>query len=396
MQDAASLFKKQFGHTPTHQTQAPGRLEVLGNHTDYNHGLVMSVAVDKYIFIASTPRNDGKVELVSSAFPEVEKFSISDIKPNLAAPWANYVKGVLVQLQKRGVHFGGFNAAIHSTIPMGAGMSSSAALEVATAMTVRRLHPFSLTDTGLTTPPQADAKNILPTVGPAERMNYAKVCRAAENEFVGVPCGILDQVSSLFGKAWHVMEIDCALLTVSHAPLSGVAMVVCNSEVKHALVGGEYKELRDNCEATARKLGAKFLRTVEMKQVLAAKDKLSPREFECAHHVVSEIARVVAGEKALRGNDMAQFGQYMFQSHESSRDFLKNSTQELDVLVELARQHPACLGARLTGGGFGGATINLVTHHQADAFIAHMTTGYEKKLGVKTKPLVCQIVDGGN
>ncbi|MFO1514539.1 MAG: galactokinase family protein [Verrucomicrobiota bacterium] len=396
MQDATSLFKKQFGHTPTHLTQAPGRLEVLGNHTDYNDGLVMSVAVDKYIFIASSSRNDGKIELVSSAFPEPEKFSVSDIKPNPAATWANYVKGVLVQLKKRGVHFGGFNAAIHSTIPMGAGMSSSAALEVATAMTIRRLYPYSLSDTGIATPPQADAKGTLPPVGAAERMNYAKVCRAAENEFVGVPCGILDQVSSLFGKAWHVMEIDCASLTVGHAPLSGIAMVVCNSEVKHALVGGEYKDLRDNCEAAARKLGAKFLRTVEMKQVLAAKDKLSPREFECAHHVVSEIARVVAGEKALRGNDMAQFGQFMFQSHESSRDFLKNSTKELDALVELARQHPACLGARLTGGGFGGATINMVKHHEADVFIAHMVAGYEKKLGVKTHPLVCQVVDGGN
>ncbi len=396
MQDATSLFKKQFGHTPTHLTQAPGRLEVLGNHTDYNDGLVMSVAVDKYIFIASSPRNDGKIELVSSAFPEPEKFSVSDIKPNPAATWANYVKGVLVQLKKRGVHFGGFNAAIHSTIPMGAGMSSSAALEVATAMTIRRLYPYSLSDTGITTPPQADAKGTLPPVGAAERMNYAKVCRAAENEFVGVPCGILDQVSSLFGKAWHVMEIDCASLTVGHAPLSGIAMVVCNSEVKHALVGGEYKDLRDNCEAAARKLGAKFLRTVELKQVLAAKDKLSPREFECAHHVVSEIARVVAGEKALRGNDMAQFGQFMFQSHESSRDFLKNSTKELDALVELARQHPACLGARLTGGGFGGATINMVKHHEVEGFIAHMVAGYEKKLGVKTHPLVCQVVDGGN
>jgi galactokinase len=396
MQDAAALFKKHFNQTPTHHTQAPGRLEVLGNHTDYNNGLVMSVAVDKYIFIAASPRNDGKVELVSSAFPEPEKFSVSEIKANPAATWANYVKGVLVQLKKRGVHFGGFNAAIHSTIPMGAGMSSSAALEVATAMTVRRLHPYSLTDTGITTPPQADAKGVLPGVGPAERMNFAKVCRAAENEFVGVPCGILDQVSSLFGKAWHVMEIDCESLTVGHAPLSGIAMVVCNSEVKHALVGGEYKELRDNCEAAARKIGAKFLRTVEMKQVLAARDKLSPREFECAHHVVSEIARVVAGEKALRGDDLAQFGQFMFQSHESSRDFLKNSTEELDVLVALARQHPACLGARLTGGGFGGATINMVTHHEADSFIAHMVAGYEKQLGVKTHPLVCQVVDGGN
>lgn len=396
MQDASTLFKKHFSHTPTHVIQAPGRLEVLGNHTDYNNGLVMSVAVDKYIYIATSPRNDGKVELVSTAFSTPEIFSVSDIKPNPAASWANYVKGVLVQLKKRGVNFSGFNAAIHSTLPMGAGMSSSAALEVATAMTVRRLHPFTLTDTGLGTPPKPDTKGVLPRVNPVERMNFAKVCRAAENEFVGVPCGILDQVSSLFGKPAHVMEIDCAALTVGHAPLSGIAMVVCNSMVKHELVGGEYKELRDNCEAAARKLGAKFLRTVEMKQVLAAKATLTEREFACAHHVVSEIARVVAGERALRDNDMAQFGQYLFQSHESSRDFLHNSTKELDILVELARKHPACLGARLTGGGFGGATINMVTHHEAESFIAHMTAGYEKQTGVKTTPLVCQVVDGAN
>jgi len=396
MQDAQSLFKKHFHQTPTHVVQAPGRLEVLGNHTDYNNGLVMAVAVDKYIFIASSPRNDGKIELVSAAFPQAEIFSVSDIKANPAASWANYVKGVLLQLQKRGVHFGGFNAAITSTLPMGAGMSTSAALEVATAMTVRRLHPFTLTDTGLGAPPQLDAKGLLPQVATAERMNFAKICQAAENQFVGVPCGILDQVSSLFGKAAHVLEIDCAALTVGHAPLSGIAMVVCNSMVKHALVGGEYKELRDNCEAAARKLGVKFLRTAELKQVLAAKDKLTPREFECAHHVVSEIARVVAGERALRADDLAQFGQYMFQSHESSRDFLKNSTKELDRLVALARQHKACLGARLTGGGFGGATINMVTHHEAESFIAHMTAGYEKQAGVKTTPLVCQVVDGAN
>lgn len=396
MQDATTLFRTHFKHTPTHLIQAPGRLEVLGNHTDYNNGLVMSVAVDKYIFIAASPRTDGKVELVSTAFPTPEIFSISDIKPNPAASWANYIKGVLVQLKKRGVNFTGFNAAIHSTLPMGAGMSSSAALEVATAMTVRRLHPFTLNDIGLGTPPQPDAKGVLPKVSPAERMNFAKVCRAAENEFVGVPCGILDQVSSLFGKPAHVMEIDCASLTVGHAPLSGIAMVVCNSMVKHELVGGEYKELRDNCEAAARKLGVKFLRTAEMKQLLAAKAELSQREFECAHHVVSEIARVVAGERALRDNDMAQFGQYMFQSHESSRDFLKNSTKELDILVGLARQHPACLGARLTGGGFGGATINMVNHHEVEGFLAHMENGYAQRTGVKMKPLVSLVVEGAN
>ena len=396
MSDAQSLFKKHFHHTPTHIVQAPGRLEVLGNHTDYNNGLVMAVAVDKYIYIAASPRTDGKIELVSTAFVAPEIFSVSDIKPNSAASWANYVKGVLVQLKKRGVPISGFNAAIHSTLPMGAGMSSSAALEVATAMTVRRLHPFTLTDIGLGTPPTPDAKGVLPHVSTTERMNFAKVCRAAENEFVGVPCGILDQVSSLFGKPSHVMEIDCASLTVGHAPLFGIAMVVCNSMVKHELVGGEYKELRENCEAAARKLGAKFLRTVELKQVLAAKSSLTEREFACAHHVVTEIARVVAGERALRANDMAQFGQYMFQSHESSRDSLKNSTKELDILVELARKHPACLGARLTGGGFGGATINMVTHHEAESFMAHMTAGYEKQTGVKTTPLICQVVDGAN
>ncbi len=396
MQDARSLFKKHFNQTPTHVIQAPGRLEVLGNHTDYNNGLVMAVAVDKYIYIAASSRTDGKVELVSTAFAAPEIFSVSDIKPNPAASWANYVKGVLVLLKKRGVQISGFNAAIHSTLPMGAGMSSSAALEVATAMTVRRLHPFTLTDTGLATPPKPNAKGELPQVSIAERMNFAKVCRAAENEFVGVPCGILDQVASLFGKQAHVMEIDCASLTVGHAPLSGIAMVVCNSMVKHELVGGEYKELRDNCEAAARKLGVKFLRTAEMKQVLAAKSSLTEREFACAHHVVNEIARVVAGERALRANDMAQFGQYMFQSHESSRDFLHNSTHELDILVELARQHPACLGARLTGGGFGGATINMVTHHDAESFMTHMEAGYEKQTGVKMKPLVCMVVDGAN
>ncbi len=396
MQDAVSLFRSHFKQTPTHQVKAPGRLEVLGNHTDYNNGLVMSVAVDKYISIAAAPRTDGKVELISTAFPTAEIFSVNDIKPNPAASWANYVKGVLDQLKKRGVHFTGFSAAIHSTLPMGAGMSSSAALEVATAMTLRRLHPFTLGDIGLGTPPKPDERGQLPNVSPTERMNFAKLCRAAENEFVGVPCGILDQTSSLFGKQSHVMEIDCASLTVTHAPLSGIAMVVCNSLVKHELVGGEYKELRDNCEAAARKLGAKFLRTVELKDVIAAKAKLTPREFECAHHVVSEIARVVAGEKALRGGDMGQFGQYMFQSHESSRDFLKNSTKELDVLVDLAQQHRACLGARLTGGGFGGATINMVTHHEVESFMAHMEAGYEKQTGVKMTPLVCQVVDGAN
>jgi galactokinase len=292
------------------------------------------------------------------------------------------------------VNFNGFNAAVHGTIPMGAGMSSSAALEVATALTIRKLYPYGLSTMGLTAPPVKNSKGEIPAASQAERLELAKVCRAAENQFVGVNCGILDQISSLFGKASSVIDIDCSSLVVGNSPMPGEAVIVCNSGVKHELVGGEYNELRQNCENAAKKLGAKFLRTVDLKTVEANKAKLSEREYQCARHVVSEIARVVAGERALRDGDHQQFGQYMFQSHESSRDDLKNSTKELDVLVELARKAPGILGARLTGGGFGGATINLVRHHQAPQFMEFMSREYEKATGVKMTPLVCQIVDG--
>jgi len=388
------LFKKHYHHPPTHVIRAPGRLELLGNHTDYNEGLVMSVAVDKYIQIASTPRSDGKIELISGAFPEREVFWINELRKNLAAPWADYVKGVLEQLRKRGVNFSGFSAVIKGDIPMGAGMSSSAALEVATALTVRRLYPFSLTETGLTASPKPNAKGELPPLAPKEKLWFAKLCQAAENQFVGVKSGLLDQISSLFGKAWNVMSIDFRELTVEHAPLTGEAIIVCNSGVKHELVGGEYNEIRHNCESATQKMGAKSLRSIDLPRVKASKAKLTPREYECAYHIVSEIARVAAAERALREDDHRQFGQYMFQSHESSRDFLKNSTPELDALVEIARAHPGCLGARLTGGGFGGATINLVTHHQAENFMQHMSREYERRSGHKLQPALCQVVDG--
>ncbi len=395
MLQAAALFKSKFGHTPTHVVNAPGRLELLGNHTDYNHGLVMSLAVDKYVFIASSPRNDGKIELVSSAYPEPEKFTIGAPAKNPAAPWANYIKGVLLQLRERGIHYGGFNAAIHATVPIGAGMSSSAALEVATALTLRQLYPFSPTETGARRPPRRDAKGRLRALKPAERMALARLCQAVENKFVGVQSGLLDQISSLFGKAFHVILTDFQSLSVDLAPIIGeVSLVVCNSGVKHSLVGGEYNELRQQCEAAANALGVKFLRAVDAKMLQAGRSKLTGRQYQCAYHIVGENQRVIFGDRALREDDFAQFGQYMFQSHESSRDYFKNSAPELDLLVELAREHPATLGARLTGGGFGGATINLVKRRSVELFMEYMAGQYEKRSGHKTTPMLCQIVDG--
>ena len=390
--EVIGFFQKQFGFRPTHTVQAPGRLELLGNHTDYNQGLVLALAVDKFVSIGSSPCSDGKVELASTAFPAREVFAVNNLQKNPAAPWSDYVKGVLDQLRKRSVPVRGFNAAIHSTIPMGAGMSSSAALEVATALTLRKLFPYAL---GGGAPPVRADSGEPPEPNGRERLEIAKLCQAAENQFVGVQCGLLDQVSSLFGKGFHAIELDCQSNTVEHVSMIGdVAIVVANTGVPHELAGGEYNALRAHCESAARKLGAKSLRSVDPPFLAANKGKLEPREYECAYHIVGEIQRVVYGARALRDGDFTQFGQYMLQSHESSRDFFHNSTAELDTLVEIARGLDGCFGARLTGGGFGGATINLVQRGRIDPFIEQLAGEYKRRTGVETKPMRCEIADG--
>jgi galactokinase len=395
MLEVQQLFKKHFGERPIYSVQAPGRLELLGNHTDYNQGLVMALAVDRFVYMAVSPRRDGRIELVSSAFPEKELFSAHDIARNPGVPWADYIKGVLSELRRHRVHFRGFNAAVHGTIPLGAGLSSSAALEVSTALAVRQLYPYTLTATGAAIPPKRNKDRSLPPLTTAEKIQLAKVCQAAENRFVGVNSGLLDQISSLFGKAFHAIEIDCQSLAVEHVPMIGeIAIVVCNSGVKHSLVAGEYNELRKHCEAAARAVGAKSLRSVDLPFLAEHRGKLSQREYECAYHIAGEIQRVIYGARALRDGDFEQFGQYMFQSQESSRDFFKNSCAELDLLVDLARAHPGCLGARLTGGGFGGATINLVKREQAADFSKFIGGAYEKRTGRKLEPMRCQVVDG--
>jgi galactokinase len=278
---------------------------------------------------------------------------------------------------------------------MGAGMSSSAALEVATALTVRQLFPYSLCGNGLGTPPVRHDAGEVPDPVTGQKLQIAKLCQAAENEFVGVQCGLLDQVSSLFGKAFHAIELDCQSNTVEHVPMFGeVAVVVADTGVPHQLVGGEYNALRACCESAARKLGARSLRSVDPPYLAANKSLLDAREYECAYHIVGEIQRVVYGTRSLREGDFAQFGQYMFQSHESSRDFFHNSTPELDALVEIARNLEGCFGARLTGGGFGGATINLVHRGHVDQFIARLTAEYQRRTGAETHPMRCEIADG--
>lgn len=394
--EVKALFQKAFGKPPAVVVAAPGRLELLGNHTDYNHGLVMSLAVDKYIYIAASPRKDAIVELASSSFPDSrETFYLDQIQKNPATPWANYTKGVLLELRRRGVHFTGFNAAIHGTIPFGAGLSSSAALEMASAMVVRQLYPFTLTATGPAEPPKRDSSGNLPPMKSSDKMEIARVGQIAESKFVGVNCGMLDQISSLFGKEHQVIQIDFLHNTVEHSPMPpGVAVVVCDSAVKHDLSAGEYNELREHCERAAQKLGVMSLRSVTPDQLAHAKAGLTQREFQCAYHIVGENQRVVFGERALREGGLTQFGQYLFQSHESSRDFFKNSIRELDILVEIAGTLTGCYGARLTGGGFGGATINLVREEAADTFMKSLADAYHARTNIRTTPWRARIVNG--
>ena len=395
MQVVQKLFKESFGHTPTHTVAAPGRIELLGNHTDYNEGLVLAVAIDRRIGIASSPRTDAKIELVSGSFPGQEKFFLSNIQKNSAAPWTDYIKGPLLELRRQGIYFGGFNAAIHGDLPAGAGLSSSAALAVATVLTIRQLHPYTITETGSTVPPKRNRRGHLRPLKPAERIHLARLCQRAENQFVGVNCGLLDPLSSLCGRAYHALQIDCRHHSVEPVPMIGdISLVICQSGVKHEHAGGQYNELRRLCKSAARNLGVRSLRNVDLRHLKAHRKKLAAREYDCAYHVVGEIQRVIHAETALRSDDFGQLGEFMFQSHASSRDHFGNSSPELDLLVNLAADHPATLGARLTGGGFGGATINLVHRNKVELFMDFMALHYEKRTGIALKPMLCQAVDG--
>ncbi|MCX8107311.1 MAG: galactokinase, partial [Verrucomicrobiae bacterium] len=278
-----------------------------------------------------------------------------------------------------------------------AGLSSSAALLVSTALIVRKLYPYSLTESGAGSPPSPDPFGNLPQLQPNEKIILSKTCQAAENKFVGVNCGLLDYISSLFGKANQVVLIDCLNLTVDWVPFpEDLSVVVCHSGVKHALVAGEYNERRRCCEEAARALGVPSLRFVSPAVLEAGRHKLTDLQYRRAAHVVGENDRVLRGAEALRAKDFESFGRLLFESHRSSQKNFENSCPELDVLVELASADPACIGARLTGGGFGGATLNLVKRDQAESFRQRISAGYEKAFARKLESWECKVVDGAS
>jgi galactokinase len=328
------------------QVYAPGRAEILGNHTDYNEGLVLSIAVDRGTTVRGGLRHDGKIRLVASDLSEEIILDLSEIRPQENREWANYVLGVYDQFIKRGLPPKGFELEISSNLPMGAGLSSSAALEVATGLFLQQIYQTNF-----------------------DRLELAKIGQAAEHHYVGVKCGLLDQISSLFGKKDHLIRIDCRTFEVRNIPIPhGSQFVIANSKVKHALVSGEYNERRESCEAAAKTLGVKALRDVTPEILEKNSSKLTPQALKRARHVVGEIDRVQRAEVALQKQDLVTFGKLMWASHESSIQNFENSCKELDLLVNAAQKIKGCWGGRLSGGGFGGATVNLVDDAAVDVF----------------------------
>lgn len=352
---------------------APGRVELLGNHTDYNEGLVLSAAIDRGVTVRGGPRSDDVVKLSTLELEKSVEVPVAAIAPRVGEDaWANYALGVVRIFGNHGYETGGFELDIVSDLPIGAGLSSSAAFEVAIASFMKKLFLWQI-----------------------EPLQLAKLCRQVENEFVGVNCGLLDQVSSVFGKKSSAIFLDCRAETVATVPFpDDVALLITHSGVKHALVGGEYNERREQCFGAARKLGVPALRDVTSPVLEAARESLSDLEYRRAAHVVGETERVSQGVEFLRIGNVRGFGELMFASHESSRSNFENSTAELDALVHIAREVEGVYGSRLTGGGFGGATVSLIHAAEAKPIAKTFEKRYQELTGIDCRTYLCEIDDG--
>ena len=365
LDDLKTQFAHHFGVEPTVVAYAPGRVEVLGNHTDYNEGYVLSAAIDSGTYFACAPSTDAECRLVAQNLGEECRFGLANVTASKAMSWANYVKGVLSGLQARATITSGFKGMFVGNIPMGAGLSSSAALEMSAGLALAKLY-------GVTVP----------------ALDMAKIGQAAEHRFAGVKCGLLDQISSLFGQENALVMSDFRSLEVRTVPLGGDAcFLICNTSVKHALVESEYNERRERCEQAAHffasvlKHPVTHLRDVSWDELEQHRSAMDPVVAKRATHVIGENTRVLKGRELLRGHDLESFGKLMFESHESSRTQFENSCPELDVIVDAARALPEALGARLSGGGFGGSVVVLVRAGDAVPVAAALARAYNQAFG---------------
>jgi galactokinase len=377
---AAEALDRVFGAGAAPVTAfAPGRVNLIGEHTDYNDGFVLPMAIEAGIELSARPRAGREVRLHAVDLGETSAFSLdAPIERDPAHPWSDYLRGVVRGVLQAGLRVDGLDLAFSGSLARGAGLSSSAALEVATALALQALAGFALGVPRL-----------------------ARLCQAAENEFVGLQCGIMDQYASLAAKAGHALFLDCRSLAFEHVPLDLGAHVVaiCHSGVKHALVGSEYNRRRRECEAGVAALAARFpgvraLRDATPEQLEACRATLDPVVHRRCRHVIGEDQRVNDAVAALRAGDLGRLGRLMDASHASLRDDYEVSCPEVDLLVELARGAPGVIGARLTGGGFGGCTVNLVERDALPRLRDVVLPEYQRRTGKVARLFVSTAADG--
>ncbi len=369
-------YAEQFGGTPELLVSAPGRVNLIGEHTDYNDGFVLPMAIDKKIAIGGAVRDDETVCLYSLNFESKEEFSVSSLHKENS--WTDYLKGVIDQFLKVGHAVKGFNAVLDGNIPLGAGLSSSAAIEVATAFFLAQVNGINIQ---------------------AEEM--AKLCQQAENQFVGMNCGIMDQFISRLGQENHALYLDCRDLSYEHIPcgLGEYIVVMCNSNVEHKLVDSAYNERRAQCEEGVRLLQTKLPEITALRDVTSAQLEeqaalLSPVVYQRCRHVVTENERVGGAVSALRQGNIEAFGQLLNQSHVSLRDDYEVSCEEVDHLVEIAQHIEGTAGSRITGGGFGGCTVNLVKESALEHFQNVIVEEYGKRTGITAEIYTSKAEDG--
>lgn len=369
-------FEKIFGGRPR-IFRAPGRVNLLGEHTDYNDGFVMPAAVAFSTYVAIAPRPDRRLAIHSQEFPGDFEFDLDNLPARRTGAWCDYVLGVARELQKTGQRLQGANLLVHGEVPIGAGLSSSAAVEVASALAFTDLNGLQL--------PLRDA---------------AKLCQQAENTFVGARVGIMDQFVSCFGKAGHALLLDCRSLQFELVPIpAGIRLVVCNTMVKHELASGAYNTRREECEAGVRyfaKLNPaiRALRDVSIELLNQHGSGLPATIAKRCSHVVRENQRTLDAARAFAAGNLDQVATLMRESHDSLRDLYEVSCRELDLMVDSAEGLPGFCGGRMTGGGFGGCTINLVREEHAEAFALQIAERYLEKTGISAQVYLCSAEDG--
>ena len=372
----AERFEQAFGAKPR-IFRAPGRVNLIGEHTDYNDGFVMPSAIGFYTWIAASPRSDKILRVRSEEFHETLDLSLHDLAGPPRRHWSDFVRGVAAVLLDRDYDVKGANLIIEGQVPIGAGLSSSASLEVATA--------FALLSAS-----QRDA----------DPLELAKLCQRAEHEFVGTRCGIMDQFIAVFGQVNHALMLDCRSLQAKALAIPhDVRLVICNSMVKHDLASGEYNRRRADCEAGVSILKKSLPHVIALRDVTPAQLEIHRGElpeivYRRCRHVTTENQRVLDAGGALRSGNLEQFGRLMYDSHRSLRDDYEVSCRELDLLVDIASQCEGVHGSRMTGGGFGGCTITLVGSREVKGFQEELSNRYKEATAITPAIYVCSAAQG--